>query len=445
LHNKLNGKKIMRKYLLTISSLFALTIGYAQTDVDNKAADSTKTGAEYNKWSIEANVGQNKPEKPFAPGYFSSDPTRYFNFSDVNHFDLGVRYMFNQYFGAKLDFAYDFMQDQNGNGSLPFETRQYRVGLQGVANIGRLLKFETFTSRFNILGHAGLQVSQLAPQMGENSDVTEDNGGLMIGLTPQFRITNRLVLTGDVTYLSNIRQHMNWDGSYSLDSNNLTGSMINASVGITYYLGSKDIHADWYIAADELKEKLDDVEKRLAGVEKDLKDTDDDGVADLFDVEPNTPANTLVDTKGRTLDKNKNGVPDNVENYITNNNNNNKGGDGVDLKKLINDKYVVVYFDFDVRNKPTDASIGAINFMVRYLTDNPSAKADVVGYADELGTNEYNSVLSRDRAELVKRILMDAGIDGSRLNPIEMGEDNSVDPKSESARALVRRVTFTIK
>jgi len=353
--------------------------------------------------------------------------------------------MFNQYFGAKLDFAYDFMQDQNGNGSLPFETRQYRVGLQGVANIGRLLKFETFTSRFNILGHAGLQVSQLAPQMGENSDVTEDNGGLMIGLTPQFRITNRLVLTGDVTYLSNIRQHMNWDGSYSLDSNNLTGSMINASVGITYYLGSKDIHADWYIAADELKEKLDDVEKRLAGVEKDLKDTDDDGVADLFDVEPNTPANTLVDTKGRTLDKNKNGVPDNVENYITNNNNNNKGGDGVDLKKLINDKYVVVYFDFDVRNKPTDASIGAINFMVRYLTDNPSAKADVVGYADELGTNEYNSVLSRDRAELVKRILMDAGIDGSRLNPIEMGEDNSVDPKSESARALVRRVTFTIK
>ena len=48
----------------------------------------------YNKWSLELNIGQNKPEKPFATGYFSSDPNSYFNFNGIEHIDFGVRYNF---------------------------------------------------------------------------------------------------------------------------------------------------------------------------------------------------------------------------------------------------------------------------------------------------------------------------------------------------------------
>ena len=40
---------------------------------------------EFNKWSIELNVGQNKAVRPFTTGYYSSNPNNYFNFSDVNH------------------------------------------------------------------------------------------------------------------------------------------------------------------------------------------------------------------------------------------------------------------------------------------------------------------------------------------------------------------------
>jgi outer membrane protein OmpA-like peptidoglycan-associated protein len=41
-----------------------------------------------------------------------------------------------------------------------------------------------------------------------------------------------------------------------------------------------------------------------------LEDTDSDGVPDMFDLEPNTPAGAPVDTRGRTRDTDGDGVPD---------------------------------------------------------------------------------------------------------------------------------------
>ena len=41
-----------------------------------------------------------------------------------------------------------------------------------------------------------------------------------------------------------------------------------------------------------------------------LQDTDRDGVVDYLDAEPNTTGGVAVDTKGRAIDVNKNGVPD---------------------------------------------------------------------------------------------------------------------------------------
>ncbi len=434
------------KKLFTLTLLaFAAIVSAQTTEATDSTEVSEKTDASaYNRWSVELNAGPSKPINFFTPGYFTSNGNRYFNFSDINHYNIGARYMFNQYFGAKLDFAYDIFQDQSGNGSLPFRTEQIRVGLQGVANLSRIMKFETFTKRLGVLGHAGLQVSYFDVKEGASAGINEDNGGYMIGLTPQYRISNRLVLTGDVTYFGNVRQHLNWDGqSYNDLSNNLAGNMINTTVGLTFYFGKNDVHADWYVndENDENKEKMDDLESRLKDLENGLKDTDNDGVADMFDEEPNSAPNSIVDTKGRSVDSNGNGVADNIENYFNNNNQPSE----FDIKRLINEKYVVVYFDFDVRDKATPGSIDAINFMVRYLNANPNAISDVIGYADELGASDYNMTLSGDRAELVKKMLMDSGIDGSRLTTIAEGEDNSVDPKSESARALVRRVTFFIK
>lgn len=357
--------------------------------------------------------------------------------------------MFNPNFGAKLDFGYDFVKNQSGAEtqagvqSLPFETRQHRVGLQGIANLGRIMNFETFTSRFGILAHAGIQVSRLQARMGVNEGVSEDNGGIILGLTPQFRITNRIVLTGDFTYLGNVRQHFNWDGSYSADSNNLSGSMLNTSLGLTFYLGKHDVHADWYVMDSKLEQRLEEVEKKVAGIEEGLMDSDKDGIADMFDAEPNTMAGVATDSKGRTIDRNGNGVADELERYFDSKYAG-KPGSEFDIKRLINESYVNVYFDFNDK-MPNKASVDGINFLVRYLNANPSANADVIGYADEIGSSDYNNSLSEARANNVKKILVDAGISASRLNIVANGEDASVNKASNEARSIVRRVTFKIK
>lgn len=402
----------------------------------------------YNKWSLELNIGQNKPEKPFATGYFSSDPNTYFNFNGIEHIDFGVRYMFNPYFGGKVDVGYDILQNQSGTASLPFETKQYRVGLQGIINFSRLLKFETFSNRFGLLAHGGIQVSQLAPQMGINKGITEQNGGLIIGLTPQVRISNRLVLNGDFSYMSNVRQHLNWDGSTSNSSNNLAGSLFNTSLGLTVYLGKNEKHADWYTAEDTQKiDAANDAETKakIEAIEILMQDTDKDGVPDYLDRENNTPGGVAVDTRGRFIDKNNNGTPDELEPQ-----NSNGEFTSIPLKKedaikaLVEKGYVNVFFDVN-KDDPNAGSTNNVYHIINFLRNYPDAKAKLVGYADVRGNESKNKDLSQRRAQRVYNIIVASGINANRVSIEGQGVDASYPSDSKIGLDLARRVSVIIE
>jgi OOP family OmpA-OmpF porin len=428
----------MKKYLFLIGCFLTFTtLSVAQEKANYD---------DYNKWSVELNVGQNKPQKPYATGYFSSDPTKFFNFNGVEHIDLGVRYMFNPYFGAKLDFGYDIMQNQSGTSSLPFDTKQYRVGLQGVINAGRLLKFENFTNRFGLLLHGGLQVSQLAPQMGINKGVTEDNGGLMVGVTPQFRISNRLVLTGDFTLLSNVRQHFNWDGSYSEQANNLTGTLLNTSLGLTLYLGKKDTHADWYSEKNESVvpvEKYDDQElkKRIEDLERKNADIDKVGVPDYMDLQNDTIYGLKVDAQGRFIDENKNGIPDETEENLENIKPF-SATDDPEYNAIMEFEYSIMYYDLS-RVDPNKESRQKLKFVIDYLQKHPEYKVQLNGYTDNLGTVQSNNLLSDRRVAKLKSILESFNISGDRINIEGKGIDTTFS-FSNNGQPLARRVNIII-
>ncbi len=157
-------------------------------------------------------------------------------------------------------------------------------------------------------------------------------------------------------------------------------------------------------------------------------------------------AGIATDTKGRTIDRNGNGIADELERYFDSKYVKDKRNaeQDYDLKSLINEAYVNVYFDFNSKT-PTLASADGINFLVKYLNANPSATADVIGYADEIGSSAFNDNLSNERATNIKQILVDAGISASRLNVVANGEDKSVNKDSKGARSIVRKVTFKIK
>ena len=418
----------MKKIILTLVFASAITTMSAQTET----VKSTEN--DYNKWSIEIAGGVNKTQRPMTTGYFTSTPSPFVA-------DLGVRYMFNNKFGLKADLGMNSFEGKNN--SIDFDTKYYRADLQAVANLGRIMNFETWTNTLGLIGHAGFGLAQLEDQ---NSALKDRMGNFIAGITGQIKLSNRIALTGDFTTILNAAQDAAFDAASTRSARGFSGILFNGTVGLTVYLGKNEKHADWVI---DNEGRFDAIDQRFMAIENKMLDTDKDGVADYLDEEANTPAGAMVDTKGRSIDKNSNNVADDTEAYILKNYAGNTGDGSViynnDLiKSLINGGYVAVYFDYN-KSTPTNVSTEGTDFILTYLRNNPTATVDIIGHADELGRSEYNDKLSAARANNVKNTLIKANVDASRLNVVAAGEDTSVDKDSDAARKLVRRVTFRVK
>lgn len=394
---------------------------------------------DYNKWSIEAAGGMHKPARPMAGGYYTNSPS-------FAQFSLGTRYMFNNLVGMKLDLGYNSFKE--GDNSRPFKSDYYRASLQGVVNVGSLLRFETFTNSLGLLVHGGAGYSQLKPKEPIDRDATDQMLNFIVGVTPQVKLGKRVALNLDASMIGNVRQNYTFDGTKFTKKRGFNGYLMNFSAGLTVYLGKHDNHADWVPSSGVSDDLLDDLDSRISKIETDMIDSDQDGVPDYLDREPNTPSGVAVDSKGRAIDKNENGIPDEIESaldarYAKKGEAGAAGTGGDIVERLINEGYVNVYFQFN-STKPETYSLEAINYLVKYMNDNPSAKAELIGYADEIGNPNYNKTLSERRAKAVYDILVATGVSGDRLTYTGNGEDTSVDKSSSPARQLVRRVTFKL-
>jgi OOP family OmpA-OmpF porin len=404
----------------------------------------------FNTWSIEVNAGMNNAITPFGDGYSASSESKLFGSPSINHFDLGVRYMVTSKFGLKLDIASDKVTNASGSSSLPFETQQYRLGLQGVINAGRLMGFDEFTKTIGLLIHAGIQGSTLTPKTGVNKDLSEKNGGIMFGITPQVKLTNSLALTVDFTVLSNARQHYAWDGSTSAQSNNLNGQMYNTSVGLTYFFGKKETHVDWITPVNS-DEKVAEITKRINAVEELMNDTDRDGIVDHLDSQNNTPTGVAVDSKGRFFDANNNGTPDELEankgvaQTVENGNGNNSSNstfNGDALKSLVENGSVNIYFNVN-EDVPNSGSTNSMFQIFQYLNKYPASNITLSGFADVRGNEKENIDLSKRRAENVRKLLIESGINSDRIIISPKGVDKNY-PASKPGLDLARRVSVQL-
>jgi len=435
----------MKKTLLGVFAVLAMAgVSNAQDMTDqettslNEDQNTTSSYDEYNKWSIDINAGVNKPSRPFAPGYYTSTP-------DFFHADAGVRYMINDRAGLKLDAGFDnFSDDEN---SLPFKSRLYRISLQGVANAGNILGFREWTNTLGLLFHGGMGYSTLSVQEPVEIDDNDQMLNFIAGITPQIKLAERVALNADLSVIGHIRQDQTFDGTGRQRAADFDGFYVNATIGLSIYLGGNDVHADWYSREKNMANDLDSINSRLAKLETDLQDDDRDGVPNYLDREPNTISGVTVDTKGVAVDKNQNGIPDELESAIdarfTKMEATSTSSGNDIIEKLIGDGYVNVYFQFN-STQPEVYSYEAINYLTKYMNENTDAKAELIGFADEIGNPDYNQMLSQKRAQKVQEILVASGVDASRLTVTGSGEDSTVDKASAAARQLVRRVTFKL-
>jgi peptidoglycan-associated lipoprotein len=81
----------------------------------------------------------------------------------------------------------------------------------------------------------------------------------------------------------------------------------------------------------------------------------------------------------------------------------------------------------------------------QYLLDNPNRVMNVDGHCDERGSNEYNLSLGEQRAQALRKFLIDLGIDGSRIQTRSFGKEKPLDPgHNEAAWTKNRRGEFVV-
>lgn len=87
-----------------------------------------------------------------------------------------------------------------------------------------------------------------------------------------------------------------------------------------------------------------------------------------------------------------------------------------------------------------------ILILAQHLEENPSLVIQLDGHSDPRGTDEYNNVLSQERAKSVKDALVQAGIDERRIRYQGHGNRFSTATKGdEKAYQLERRVDISVE
>ena len=387
----------MKKILLGFAFLSALTQINAQ---------------EYDKWSLDLGFGIHQVGAPLNDGY---------SVSPLGQGNLGVRYMFNERFGLRADLGYNQFQESDGNTN--FSSNYYRASLEGVVNLGNILKFNNWTQRLNLLAHGGLGVSILnitEPVVSGNDYMTTIN----FGLTPQFKISDRIAVFADFSSLINFGQENTFNGGVNTDRRESNISIFNTSLGVNISFGKYRKLADFYFEeATPVENELEKIKKRLANAEKEIAD---------LKTKESSPNKELIMTE---LD----------ERYVKKDELNKyadvvSGGNVDFIRELLNRGYINVYFDVN-KSEIQEGSLNSVNYLKEFLMDNPTITATLIGYADETGTEERNKTLSLKRAKSVNDMLVAAGINPTRITYFGAGEDKSV---TEDARQFARRVTFKL-
>jgi len=222
-----------------------------------------------------------------------------------------------------------------------------------------------------------------------------------------------------------------------------------------------------------------DLEAEVASLKGELtrvqKDSDGDGVADAFDLEPNTPKGALIDGSGRALDLDGDGVRHELDvdpfsqrgvRVDASGAELDSDGDGVPDSKdkepntpagsLVNfqgkrieaglgssiaSAFIpeVIFATNSVTLSATEETKLAV--VAKMLKANPSLRLQIIGHADKTGSEKTNLKVGERRAKAVLRALTTTfSLPESRFEVVSKGENDPISKKNQHNR----RVEFVV-
>lgn len=241
----------------------------------------------------------------------------------------------------------------------------------------------------------------------------------------------------------NLGYQFNWTSDYFDGKNTPTfpyDLFSYVHVGLEFALGDKskpfiqnvkrrNINSELLTKYDNLKSERDAllasnkaVKDQLDAFAKGMKDDDNDGVANMYDKCPNTPAGTKVDGSGCPLPELK--LPETEKQVI--------------IEAVRN-------LEFDFNEATIRSTSNSYLDKVADLMKDKGYSLKLDGYTDNVGSAAVNQKLSKDRADAVKTYLVSKGVNASKIETAGHGAKFPISSNdTEEGRQLNRRVEFSL-
>lgn len=449
---KINSNK---KMLLLATMLVSGKL-MAQTDSLNKAdyVQPFSKGQVFRTWSIGVDGGLLTPYTIFR-GHDDYGTDR----SNVGY-GAYIRNQFSHSFAGQLSF---FRGNVEGSGPVPgpattirdsYKTQiNYAVDLSGqftLANISwRNQKNGIqpyFSAGFGLMGFQPTLRTASGAETDFKSSGSVKAAYIPVGLGLKFNLSRSINL--DLGYQVNFVDGDNFDG-YTVGASNDKFSY--AHIGLEFALGKsskpqlathnpvnsmrteylvKEMQLQNQVDAEraanqKLRSDLDATNASLSALNsKFTADQDGDGVIDLFDKCPNTPAGVKVDGAGCPLPPAKIVITE-------------------EDRRVVRNAIANLEFDF---GKATikEHSLESLDHVAEILI-NKNFSLKLAGHTDNVGSDAANLKLSKDRAEAVKAYLVSKGANASRIEATGYGKTQPIATnKTAAGRQKNRRVEFTL-
>jgi general secretion pathway protein A len=109
------------------------------------------------------------------------------------------------------------------------------------------------------------------------------------------------------------------------------------------------------------------------------------------------------------------------------------------------ERKTIIQFGHDSMKLPDEAH-EVLDQIVKFSSSNPVSEIIVEGYTDSLGDYIYNKNISKSRADVIKKYLVDKGIPATKIETFGMGPENPIaNNETFEGRKLNRRIEIRIK
>ncbi|MFW6019000.1 MAG: OmpA family protein [Bacteroidales bacterium] len=268
---------------------------------------------------------------------------------------------------------------------------------------------------------------------GETKESRETAGSVSIGLGFRVKLSHRLAISAEANIegVNTDRLDAKANGLSELDKYGYT------SLGVVYTFGKneKQVPMEYNPKPEEdlaMQEQLDSLGQAVAklsnkvdGVEKKADqvaerwegpDSDNDGISDSYDKEPDTEPGAVVNHNGVTI----NDYSEEIENMTSE--------PEVKTGSTPNTKiaFKSVYFGLN-STYITPENMKKLANVAKIMKENKEVKFKIVGATCKIASDEYNKKLSERRANAVKdKLIENFGIDQDRIEIDYVGEENPV-------------------